>query len=407
MSDRSPAFDFDHHSLHFRDHWPEIARQLHASDFPMAWTPHHGGYWVLASWEEAKRVLTDWETFSSDNDIKKEREGFRGVVIPQAPYQLILSESDPPLSVARRHLELPFFTPKALRRWAPLAKQFFRQALDECAGRDEVDLVHDIVIPTTARTTLNIVGFEADNWRDAAMSSHRSTYLLPDHPEYPHAEMARTREMFHQYISARRAEPKDDIVTALATGKIDGTPLTDLEVESMLSALVFGGFDTTTSAVVNALIWLAGQPSARDTLRSSREALAAGVEEFLRFFPPTSSVTRNARRDVEIGGRTVKKGDRIWCWLGGANRDPTKFPDPDVIDLARANARDHLSFSAGPHRCLGAPLAKVEITEVLETFLHELPDYTIDPARVAPFPRFGVILGYLNVPVRLNSGVTQ
>lgn len=189
--------------------------------------------------------MTDYENFSSDNDVHKEREGYRGVAIPQQPFQLMLSESDPPLSTARRRLEMPFFTPKSLRTWGPKAEQFFREALKNCEGREEVDLVHDIVIPTTARTTLNLVGFEADNWRDAAMSSHRAIYLPPDHPDYPHTEMANTQAMFSRYLADRRANPTDDIISALAHGQVNGQPLTDREAESTMYALIFGGFDTT------------------------------------------------------------------------------------------------------------------------------------------------------------------
>jgi cytochrome P450 len=319
----------------------------------------------------------------------------------------MLSESDPPLSLARRRIELPFFTPKGLRTWGPIAEQFFREALDGCRDRDEVDLVNDIVIPTTARTTLNIVGFEPDNWRDAAMSAHRAVWVPRGTPGYPEEEMARTRAMFLDYLKARRAEPTEDIISALAHATVNGVPLTDEEGESMLSALVFGGFDTTTSAVVNMLIWLATHHDDRETLISSREAMARGIDEFLRFFPPTTALVRNARHDVEIGGRQVRKGDRIMCWFPGTNRDPQKFPDPDRVDLARANAGDHLSFSAGVHRCLGAPLAKLEISTMLETFIREMPDYTIDESRIVPYPLFGKILGYSFVPVKLNAGTPQ
>ncbi len=407
MGERSPTIDFDHHTTCYKENWVDIARRMHAMDFPMAWSEHHDGYWVLASWEDCKRILEDWQNFSSDNDVTKKREGFRGVSVPQQSYPLMLSESDPPLSVARRRLEMPFFTPKGLRTWGPIAEDFFHQALEACKDRGEVDLVHDIVIPTTARTTLNLVGFETDNWRDAAMSSHRAAYLPPNHPDYPHAEMARTRKMFLDYLAARRANPKEDIISALAQGKVNGEPLTDQEGESMLSALVFGGFDTTTSAVVNALIWLARRPEARESLRAGPEAMSLGIEEFLRFFPPTPGVARNARHDSEIGGRKVRQGDRIWCWVAGANRDPKKFPDPDKLDLTRNNAGNHLSFSAGAHRCLGAPLAKLEITAMLQTFLREMPDYTIDESRVVSFPLWGTILGYSKVPVRLDAKVSR
>jgi len=405
MESRSPVFDFDHHSVFYRDHWADIAREMHAMDFPMAWTDQHDGFWVLASWQEAKRVLEDWENFSSDNDVEKKREGFRGVSIPQQSYPLLLSESDPPMSLARRRIEMPFFTPKGLRTWGPIAERFFREALDACRDRTEVDLVNDIVIPTTARTTLNIVGFEPDNWQDAAMSAHRATWVPRGTADYPEQEMARTREMFLKYLVARRAEPKDDIISALAHARIDGVPLTNAEGESMLSALVFGGFDTTTSAVVNMLIWLARRPEAREQLIASKEAMSRGIDEFLRFFPPTTALVRNARHDVEIGGRQVRKGDRIMCWFPGTNRDPDKFPDPHTLDLARTNASDHLSFSAGTHRCLGAPLARLEIVTMLETFIRDMPDYAIDESRIVPYPLFGKILGYSFVPVRLNARV--
>jgi cytochrome P450 len=403
MTDRTPRIDFDHHSEHYRNHWTDIAREMHAMDYPMAWTDHHDGFWVLASWADAKRVLEDWESFSSDNDVSHEREGFRGVSIPQQSYPLMLSESDPPLCLRRRRLEMPFFTPKGLRTWGPIAEQFFREALEACRGRDEVDLVNDIVIPTTARTTLNLVGFEPDNWRDAAMSAHRATWVPRGTPGYPDEEMARTRAMFVDYLRARRAEPRDDIISALAHGTVNGVPLTDEEGESMLSALVFGGFDTTTSAVVNMLIWLAKRREAREALIESKEAMSRGIEEFLRFYPPTTALVRNARQDIEIGGRQVRKGDRIMCWFPGTNRDPAKFVDPDRIDLARANAPEHLSFSAGAHRCLGAPLAKLEITAMLETFIREMPDYEIDESRAVAYPLFGKILGYSFVPLRLNA----
>lgn len=402
-TDRTPTFDFDPHTPHYRDNWEDIARQFHTMDFPMAWSPHYDGFWVLADWENAKRVLEDHETFSSDNDLQNEREGFRGVGIPRQPYQLMLSESDPPLSTARRRLEVPFFTPKSLRDWGPKAHGFLNEALAGCAGREVVDLVHDIIIPTTARTTLNLVGFEADNWRDAAMSSHRSAYMKYDDPDYPHAEMARTREMFHVYIAERRANPREDILTALAHGTVNGLPLTDFECESMLSALVFGGFDTTTSAATNALVWLSDKPDQRDRMRASPESLRLGMEELLRFYPPVPGLARNARRDIEIGGRLVRKGDRIWCWLAGANRDPKKFPSPDTIDLARANAADHISFSSGTHRCLGAPLAKLELIAMYEAFLNEFPDFRIELDRLEKFPLIGAVLGYLKVPVRLGQ----
>jgi cytochrome P450 len=396
---RGPVIDFDHHGPAYVAVWEAIAADLHAMDYPMAWSPHHGGFWVLADWAEAKRVAEEWRNFSSDNDVGNQRQGFRGVTIPQQPYPLMLTESDPPLSTERRRIEMPFFTPRAMRDWEPVTESYLNQAIDAVAERGEADLVHDIVIPTTARTTLHILGFDPDNWRDAALSAHRSSFMLPDEPDYPHAEMARLRAQFRDMLADRRAKPRGDLVSALAQGHVAGKALTDAEGESMMSALVFGGFDTTTAAVLHALIWLDTHRDAHDRLLVDSAHLANAVEEFLRFFPPAPGVARNATADMEIGGRRIAKGDRIYLWLAGANRDPKVFPDPDTVHLDRANARDHLSFSAGGHRCLGSPLAKLEIRAMLGTMLRRLPGYRIDHAALERYPSYGSIYGLSHVPM--------
>jgi len=402
-SDR-PTIDFDHWSASYRENWERLAAEFHATGRPLAWSEHHGGFWVCASWEGVQRVAAEWETFTSVNDLDGTENGGRGQVIPQQPYRLFLGESDPPLHTGRRRLEAPFFTPKALRRWRPVTRRFLAEAINSVIETGRANLIDDIIVPTTARTTLHVLGYDTDDWQDPAAVAHRGSYLTADHPDYPHGEQARMRARFRDLLGERARNPTGDLISALAGGVVQDRPLSLDEGESMMNALVFGGFDTTVSITASSLIWLDQHPEQAVRVREDSDYRAGAIEEFLRFWPPATHVSRTAVRDTELLGQPIAAGERVAMWLAGANRDPRTFPNPDVIDLERTNARDHVSFSAGHHRCLGSPLAKVEIDEMLATIGQALADLRVDHAAVVTYPSFGGILGYSQVPVTFTPG---
>ncbi|MQA34935.1 cytochrome P450 [Modestobacter roseus] len=394
-----PTIDFDHHSAEYRDNWQRLAADLHATGRPLAWTEHHGGSWVLADWDAVQRVATDWETFTSVNDLDGTENGGKGQIVPQMPYRLFLGESDPPLHTGRRRLEAPFFAPKGLRRLRPVAHRHLREAINTVIEQGSADLIDDILIPTTARTTLYVLGYDADKWEDAAAAAHRGASLPTTDPDYPHEEQARMREDFRRMLLARREAPADDIISALANGQVEGRQLSLDEGESMMNALVFGGFDTSVSLMANALLWLDDHPVEAARIREDEPFRVNAVEEFLRVHPPAHHIARTAVRDTELLGQPIRRGERILMWLAGANRDPAKFPEPDAVDLERENARDHVSFSSGGHRCLGSPLAKLEIYDVLTTLTTAIPDLTIDRSGVRVFPSIGLAAGFTRLPV--------
>jgi len=201
-------------------------------------------------------------------------------------------------------------------------------------------------------------------------------------------------------IAERRAEPTDDIASALANGEVMGSPLSIAEAESMMTALVFGGFDTTTASVINALIWLQDRHDVRQQLLADPKLLDNAIEEWLRIWPPAQGIGRTVMQDIEIGGRQLRAGERVFVWFSAANRDPAKFPDPEMVHLDRSNASDHLAFSGGGHRCLGAPLAKIELRTMIRAVLTRMPDYRIDLDKVTRFPTYAAVAGYLEVPMR-------
>jgi cytochrome P450 len=398
--------DFDHHSATYRDTWREMAAEFHATGHPIAWSEHHGGFWVTASWDAVQVVASDWQTFTSVNDLTGTENGGRGQIIPQMPYRLFLGESDPPLHTERRRLEAPFFTPKALRQWGPVVERHLGEALEQIAGKGHTELIDEVLIPTTARTTLHVLGYPDHGWQDAAAAAHAGSYRLPGEPGYPHEEQARMRTGFRQMLVERGQNPVGDIISALATGTVQGEPLGLDAGESMMNALVFGGFDTTVSTAASALIYLSQHPDEAQRVLADKAYRRNAIEEFLRFFPPATGIARTAVRDTELLGQPIAAGERVLMWLAGANRDPGKFSDPDTIDLQRENARDQVSFSAGHHRCLGSPLAKVELETILETILTRFPDLHIDPDAVVTFPSFGGLCGYIAVPATFTAEVT-
>ena len=132
--------------------------------------------------------------------------------------------------------------------------------------------------------------------------------------------------------------------------------------------------------------------------------MANAIEEILRVFPPLTGIARNLTRDIELFGQPLAKGERIYLWYAGANRDPSKFADPDNVQLDRKNAVEHLSFSAGTHRCLGMPLAKLEIKMALLSILRRIPDFRIDHQALVRYPSYGVVYGLSCVPVDFTPG---
>jgi cytochrome P450 len=388
-----PTIDFDHHSKKYQREWVQMAAALHATGNPIAWTEHHGGFWVVASLEAVHQIGEDWETFTSYNDLEGTANGGRGQLIPRAAYRLDLGESDPPLHAERRRLEVPFFTPKALRKWGPVAHRHLLEALNAVVEAGKCDLMHDVIIPTTARTTLFLTGYGADDWRDAADAAHKSA-LPPDHPDFPGEQLSRMRNKFRNMLALRKQEPNGDLISALANGSVAGREMTLDEGESMMNALIFGGFDTAAATTASALLVLDQHPEYRDKLISDVQFRKNYIEETLRLFPPPAGMARTAVRDVEFMGQHIKKGESVFMWLAAANRDPNIFPSPDTFDPERPNAHDHVSFSTGNHRCLGSPLAKLEISNMLQIICSELPDLRIDRDSVSILAAQGGINGY-------------
>jgi cytochrome P450 len=180
-------------------------------------------------------------------------------------------------------------------------------------------------------------------------------------------------DYFMALAAERRARPRNDLLSALAQAEEQGDRLTGEELVANCILLLVAGHETTTNLIGNGILALLQHPEELARLREHPEMIGTAVEEILRYDSPVQGTSRKAAVDLELGGQQVQAGQFVSLMIGAANRDPAQFPDPDRFDIGRRENR-HLSFSHGPHFCLGAPLARLEGQIALSTLVRRLPD---------------------------------
>jgi cytochrome P450 len=406
MNQTRPTVDFDHHSKHYALNWETIGRDLRENT-PVAWTEAHGGYWILTRYEDCKRAASEWQTFTSENDVDGTGNGGGGVQIPSSTFQFALSESDPPQSTDLRRIYTPHFVQKAVDGYRAFAEKIANEAIDRAIGSGEIELARELATPVPARTNLRLVGIPDDEWELFAFSTTDMSRFPSTHPDYPREAIAKIQQKLFDLVRARRAEPRQDLASFLVHGTVMGQPMSDEMAVATISAAVFAGFDTVATLSLNMLILLDEIPELRERVRTDPRALRNAVDETLRLRPSSHQLGRTAAKDVEIDGHLIRKGERVLLVWSAANRDPTKFPDPERFDIDRANAGQHLSFSFGGHRCLGSLLGKMEAEVTVQAVLNRIGDYRIERDKVVRYPTNGSVAGFVEVPARFAQQRAQ
>ena len=402
MSKADITIDFDHHSRYYRDNWAALAEDR-VRNYPLAWTEAHGGYWILNRYDDVSAAVWNTARFSSAHGDES-KPWAKGIIIPELPYTLELSESDPPHHHRRRAVEAPFFTPKAMRAVVPLVDKHIDEAMAEFIGKGEVDLATDFSMRIAAMNTIALVGIDPSLWREFMLTAHQATLLPSTHPDYPLKEIEFVQARLRQELVDRAGNPRGDILSALANSNVGGEPLS-LEVQvGMISAAIFGGFGTVMSTTLSTVLWLEAHPEFHADLLVDDALLERLINEILRVFPPNHGTARTIGEDFEMHGQQLRQGERIMLSWVAANRDPSKFPNPGEVDINRANAHEHMSFAGGPHRCLGAPLGRLEIRRMLRALLRRMPDFRIEHDRIEYYPSFAGNAGIVSMPVRFTPG---
>jgi cytochrome P450 len=406
MADR-PVVDFDHHSPEF--HASRHERWTELRGCPVAFNERYGGFWVVSGYDEVAAVSRDSATFSSAHRAEPVDGitylGIAGIPRSRAIPTAGIAEVEGPVHVALRRVMNPYLVPPAVARMRPLMEAAARWFLDQHVEAGHMDLVGDYANPVPALLTMDLVGLPLDDWQHYAELFHATIAHRPGQPEFDRA-VAHVPAMLARLgeeAAARRADPGDDLLSALVTLEVDGRRLTDDELRSVLWNLVGGGLDTTTSLTSLSLRHLEQHPDLRQQLVDRPELVIPATEEMLRFFSVNETLTRTVTSDTELGGQPLRRGDHLMLsWLS-ANRDEAVFPDPDEVVLDRA-PNPHLAFGVGPHRCVGMHMARTMFQVLVTEVLARIPDYVVDHGATALYAGNPELNGIVRMPVTFTPG---
>ena len=317
------------------------------------------------------------------------------VIDPSPAYRWIPVMLDPPEHTTWRRLLRPFFTPARANAMEDGIRRRCAELVDGLAARGSCDFVADFArrFPTTV--FLEFMGLPVDRLDEFLEWEY--TILHPPPDGTGRAEtMGKVAACFQELIALRRADPRDDLVSAATAFELDGRPVTDGELLQLCVMLFLAGLDTVTAQLSYSFWHLARHDADRARITSEPEIIPDAVEELLRAYSLVLPA-RTRTEDGDVRGCPMKAGDMVLLPLMMANRDPRVFPDPDTVDFDRDDNR-HIAFGAGPHRCLGSHLARLELRIALQEWHRRIPHYRV-PDGAQPMEHASLVLGLDTLPL--------
>jgi len=368
------------------------------SNDPIYFHPEPGGpgFWVLTRFADVLHASREWETFSSAHGTNIED--------PLGGAELMMLNMDPPQHTRLRKLVSRGFTPRMISRMEPHVREITAKIIDEVAAQGECDFVTEIAAELPLQVIAELIGIPLEDRHKVFTWSN--TMIGFDDPEYATSIEKATEAAMELYAyadslaSERKSNPRNDLVSTLVEAEVDGEKLSDLDFDVFFLLLAVAGNETTRNLISGGMLALIENPGEREKLIADPGLLPSAIEEMLRWVTPVMYFRRTATRDVELEGRRIKQGDKVLLWYIAANRDEAMFPDPHVFDVART-PNEHITFGGGgPHFCLGANLARLEIRVMFEELLGRLPDMELTgpPSRL----RSNFINGLKHMPVRFT-----
>jgi pimeloyl-[acyl-carrier protein] synthase len=343
------------------------------------------GFWVLTRYEDVVSVLRDPRL------VKEPIAAFVaarfGMTAPPTGMGLSMLDRDPPDHTRLRGLVSKAFTPRVIERLRPHIQQIVDGLLDKVEREPGMDLIEQFAYPLPVIVICEMLGVPvADHerfkgWGLDIARGLDAIMLPPDSPVAERSMVARRAlaEYFRGLIAERRAQPRDDMLSGLIAAEEAGDKLSEDELLATCILLLVAGHETTVNLIGNGSLALLRHPEQRKRLQADPGLITTAVEELLRFDGPVQRTARIPSEDVTIGGKTIGKGEMVMPFIGAADRDPRQFPEPDRLDLGRADNR-HIAFGWGIHFCIGAPLARVEGQIAINTLLKRRPKLVLATA---------------------------
>jgi cytochrome P450 len=341
---------------------------------------HHSplGFWILTRYPDVMAMLRDPRL------IKEPIAAFVaarfGLAGPPPGLGLSMLDRDPPDHTRLRGLVSKAFTPKALESLRPHIQGIVDDLLEHAVRNGEMDLIEEFAYPLPVRVICEMLGVpvkDHERFKGWGLDIARGldAIMLPPDSEVGQRSVTGRRALaayFRELIAERRAAPRDDMLSALIAAEEAGDKLDEEELLATCILLLVAGHETTVNLIGNGTLALLRHPDQLRKLRERPALIGTAVEELLRFDGPVQRTARIPSEDITIGGQTIGKGEMVMPFLGAADRDPTQFPDPDLLDITRTDNR-HIAFGMGIHFCLGAPLARMEGQIAINTLLARLP----------------------------------
>lgn len=345
--------------LHSQGDLHPVWRWLRQND-PVRWTVRPNGlaYWSVTTHAEAVRVLRNSKTFSSEQGMRLGGD----VRAAAAASRKMLIVTDPPRHGAIRRIISSAFTARTVHRLEQNMRSTVTESLDRALEQGTCDFV-EVASRLPVAVICDLLGVPCEDW-DFMLDRTTVAFGTVDEDGAPadaaieaHAEILL---YYSELVQERRREPREDVISALVQGTVDGVPLSDEEIFLNCDGLISGGNETTRHASVGGVLTFAARPDQWRALQAEPALLPSAVDEILRWTSPGAHALRTATHDTELAGRRIEEGQQVVVWGPSANRDESVFEDPDTFRIDRTPNR-HVTFGHGAHYCLGGALAVSEL----------------------------------------------
>jgi cytochrome P450 len=358
----------------------ERMKQIAAEAPPLFYTPYYGGHWVARSRQVLEQITLHPDVFSNHS---------RGIPRMETQPVLIPLTFDPPEHTTYRMPLNKHFSAKAVARLSENIHTMSNGLIDAVIEQGGCNFLHDIAEPLPVILFMQMAGMPTDRLKEFRLLAEQAT-AAPD-PAIRQSAFGRIAEILSEVITARMAEPRDDLISHLIAADLDGRKPSFEELRSYAVILFLGGLETVVNAISFSILHLAQDPSLQSELRAAPEKLPQAIEEFLRLYGIAMSV-RRVTRDTEIAGAIVKEDESILLLIPAVNYDAEAFATPTAFCPHRKE--QHVTFNMGPHRCIGANLARLELKIFLTEWLRRVPRFRLDTTKPPSF------IGGLNLAVQ-------
>ncbi len=376
-------------------------------DAPVYWHEHPTarGFWAVTRYDDVRAVSRDHETFSAELGST--------FIEDQTPetlelIRMTILNMDPPKHSRYRRLVSAGFTPRMINRFVDRIQERALTIVASVEGREEVEFVEDVAAELPLQMICEMIGVPDEDRHRIFNWSNRLVGFQDDEFRTSEEDGQLAAAEIYAYCEAiaadRRNTGRDDIMTALVTAEIDGDRLTPDEINMFFVTLAVAGNETTRNLIAHSLLALLERPDVKADLVANigDDALwDSATEEFLRWGSSIHNFRRTATRDTEIAGQPIKAGDKVVIFFASANRDPSRFEEPNTFD-PRRSPNEHLTFGGGgAHFCLGANLARAQIKVMMREFLRRFPN--VDAAGQHRRMRSDFVNGIKYLPVHLDG----